>query len=434
LEKNKHTGFFGWNPWQQLIYSFLFLIGIGTVLLRMPAVTVSGESIGWVNALFESTSAVCVTGLAVVPTSAFNVYGQLVILFLIQLGALGIMTFSSYFLLQLKGKIGLKHRLSLREVQDSISGADTKSVLRSIFRITMVVEAVGFVLLTIGFMLQKMPPGEAVYNGFFHAVSAFCNAGFSTFDDSLMNAGVWVKIVTALLIIIGGLGYLVIYELLNRKPKKRFGLHTRMVLVSTAILIIGGMILFEILEHENLSLVDSFFQSVTARTAGFNTIDLTRLNLSSVFLLMLLMFIGASPGSTGGGVKTTTFYVIMSSVLTVVKGKSDVVVFHRRIPVPVILKAFAIVILYFGIISLGNIVLLYYNEHVHLLEGLFETVSAMGTVGLSMGITPDLNAAGKLILTFLMFTGRLGPLAFIMSVESHRKDLKIIYPEEEVYL
>ncbi len=420
------------NPWQYLIISFAFLIAMGTLLLYFINVKKQG-SLSFIDALFTSTSAVCVTGLTTIPTSQFNTVGQLIILLLIQLGAIGIMTLTSSFLLMLKGKISLTQKMMFSGLTNKESFKEANIVLKHILKITFITEFIGFILLSIGFVFQGYTWKSSLYEAFFHSISAFCNAGFSTFDTSMEGMNILIKLSISLLIIMGGLGYLVIYELIdNKKTFHKYTLHSKIVLITTLSLIIIGTLFIYLGEWQHISLIDSFFQSVTTRTAGFNSVDINKMPIYVIFLLMLLMFIGASPGSTGGGIKTTTFFVIIYSIFAILKGKKHLVIFNRSISFQYIIKAFAVTILYASVIFIGVIALLETNE-INLKEGLFEAVSAMGTVGLSLGITPLLNIAGKSIIISLMFIGRIGPASLALATLKKTKDIKIKYPQGEIY-
>ena len=420
------------NPWQYLILSFLILISLGTFSLNLPFVH-HQNGISFIDSLFTSTSAVCVTGLTTVNTSGFNWQGELVLLLLMQLGAIGIMTLSSSFILAVRGKISLKHKISFFRTQENTSLHDIHNILRFILRITFITEFIGAILLSIGFSFMGNTFWESIHQGIFHSVSAFCNAGFSNYDSSLIGMNAIIKYTVMALIIIGGIGYHVIYEIIKKyRIKKRYSLHTKIVLLTTGILIFAGALFIFIFERGHLSVTDSLFQSVTARTAGFNSIDLSNLHYLSLFFITLLMFIGASPGSTGGGIKTTTFFIVAFSVLKILKGKSDVVVFKRQIPNNVILKSFAILSAYFIVAFLGTLALLYHNND-GFLNTLFEVTSALGTVGLSLGITSEVGMYGKLILIIIMFVGRVGPASIAMLTFKNDKEVKIKYPEESVY-
>ena len=420
------------NPWQYLILSFILLISFGTLLLNLPFVK-HQEGLAFIDTVFTATSAVCVTGLTTVNTSGFNGFGEMVLLLLMQLGAIGIMTLSSSFILALRGNVSLKHKISFFETQENISLQEVQRILRFIIVITFITEFIGSILLSMGFLIEGLPFGEAVHQGVFHSISAFCNAGFSTYDSSLMGMNGLIKYTVMGLIIIGGIGYYVLYELTEKyQQKRRLSLHTKIVLLTTLFLIVlGGLLLF-IFERGHISLTDSLFQSVTARTAGFNTVDLLNLHYLSLFFITLLMFIGASPGSTGGGIKTTTFFVVVLSVFTILKGKTRLVVFNRQIPTRVILKSFAILSAYFMVVFLGTLALLYHNNQ-GFLNTLFEVTSALGTVGLSLGISAEVGLYGKIILIVIMFIGRVGPASIAMSTFRKSKEVIIQYPEESVY-
>lgn len=420
------------NPWQYLILSFLILIGIGTLFLNMPFVK-HQNGISFIDTLFTSTSAVCVTGLTTVNTSGFNWQGELVLLLLMQLGGIGIMTLSSSFILAIRGKISLKHKISFFRTQENTSLHDIYDILRFILLITFISEFIGAILLGIGFFAQGNTILESVHQGIFHSVSAFCNAGFSTYDSSLIGMNNLIKYTVMALIIVGGIGYHVIYEIVKKyKIEKRLSLHTKIVLFTTVSLILIGTLLIFVFERGKISVSDCLFQSVTARTAGFNTVDLLNLHYLSLFFITLLMFIGASPGSTGGGIKTTTFFIVVFSIFKILKGKNNIVIFNRQIPENIILKSFAILAVYFIVAFLGTLAMLYHNTH-GFLNTLFEVTSALGTVGLSLGISSEAGMYGKLILILIMFIGRVGPASIVMFTFKNDKEIKIKYPEESVY-
>lgn len=420
------------NPWQYLILSFSILIALGSVLLQMPFVH-HAQGISVIDATFTATSAVCVTGLVTLPTSGYNLAGQWSVLLLIQLGAIGIMTLTSSFLLAIKGNISLKQKISFSKIQESFEIQDAHGILRNILRITFVTEYVGFVVLSIGFLFEGLPLTKALYQGLFHSVSAFCNAGFSTYDTSIMHLNPLIKYTISLLIVMGGIGYFVIYELIEKyRAKKKLSFHSKIVLFTTLALIIFGTFLLYIFENGKMSITDSFFQSITTRTAGFNSVDISSLSYASIFLMFVLMFIGASPGSTGGGIKTTTFFVIAYSIFSLLKGKTEVVVFNRTISFHYILKAFATVFIYILVISIG-VILLLEESNIPLQDALFEAISAMGTVGLSLGVTTHLDTFGKIIIIILMFVGRLGPASLAMATMVKEKKIKIKYPKGSLY-
>jgi len=420
------------NPWQNLIISFIVLISIGTVLLSTPWV-LHKDTLSFIDSLFIATSAVCVTGLSTVSISNFTVFGEIILLFLMQLGAIGIMTLTSSFIVAIKGNIKLKQKTSYFKIQESGSLYEINHILRFILKITFISEFIGAILLTVGFLIQGFSFVDAVHLGIFHAISAFCNAGFSLFDNSMTGMNLIIKYTVMALIIIGGIGYYVVYELNNLyKSKRRLTLHTKIVLLTSILLIFLGALFIFFFEDGKISFTDSLFQSITSRTAGFNTVDLSRLSYLSLFFIILLMFIGASPGSTGGGIKTTTFFVVIISIIKILKGKTEIIIFNRKIPMNIVLKSFAVLASYFVIIFIGTLFLMYHTSY-DFFNVLFEVTSAMGTVGLSVGVTTEVGFVGKLILIILMFVGRLGPASIAMITIGSKKDVKINYPEEFIY-
>ncbi|MBS3994126.1 MAG: potassium transporter [Bacteroidetes bacterium] len=422
------------NPWHYLIITFLALIIIGTILLKMPFVT-HVQGLSFIDALFTATSAVCVTGLTVVNTSGFNPEGQWVLLLLMQLGAIGIMTLNTSFLLLISGRLDLKQQLSFSKLQDSISFKSSTGILKFILQITFITEFIGAVLLFVGFYQHGFEINEALYQAVFHSISAFCNAGFSTFDSSLIGFNSLIKYTIMALIIVGGAGYIVLFEMINKITKKqKLGLHSKIVVLTSFILIATGSVMIYFLEGDTVSVTDSLFQSVTARTAGFNTIDIGSFHSSTLLILMVLMFIGASPGSTGGGIKTTTFFVAIVSFIKVIRGDSSTVIFNKHITHTVILKAFSIIFMYIIIIILATVLLLYRYPQLQFHHLVFEVVSATGTVGLSVGISSEIASFGKIVLICCMFIGRIGPVSLAMIKSNKEFKPRILYPQEKINL
>ena len=434
------------QPARLFIASFVLVILAGTAGLLLPRATTGG--IGLLDALFTSTSAVCVTGLIVVDTgSAFTPFGQLIILFLIQIGGLGLMTFTTFFTL-FSGRLSIKERVLM---QDFLSRENLGEIRRTLFQIvgvTLLIEAAGAVLIYFSwgetvFASQQ----EKVFQSVFHAISAFCNAGFSLFRDNLAAPGVamnaWMNVTVAGLIVLGGLGFITIVNLVSVRPwgraqsrlRHRLTAHTRVVLASTGILLAAGAVLFYVIEYHNTlaglswseKILASFFQSVTTRTAGFNTIDIGAMAVPSTLIFVLLMFIGASPGSTGGGIKTTTASLVFLSALHYVRSKNTIEIGNRRIPATIIERAFAALL--FGLLLVGlSLLLLTLFEPFPLLDLLFETVSAMGTVGLSRGITSALSDPSKIVLIFTMLIGRVGALTLMMALTRRAPLNRFDYP------
>jgi trk system potassium uptake protein TrkH len=415
----------------------------------IPVCTVSGR-ISLIDALFTSTSAICVTGLIVVDTATyFTTVGQVVIVLLIQLGGLGVMTFSTMVLLAAGRPIGINDRIMVQEGYHPGSPRDFKALVKNIFLLTAGIEGAGIVLLSLRF-LRDEPWPRALFSGLFHSVSAFCNAGFSVYSDNLMafRGDVLVNLTIAGLIIFGGLGFLVIIEsgqaaarfLKGMKP--RLSLHSKLVLMTTAALIAGSFVIFLALENTGAlgglpwkeKILASFFQVVTPRTAGFNTIDLTALGTAAVLLHMFLMFIGASPGSTGGGVKTSTFGVILAFIRSKVAARDSVHLFYRTVPQNSVVRAFTVVSLSMSLVFLAVFVILISQPGMLMKEVFYEVFSGFGTVGLSLGITPALNSLSKAMVILVMYAGRIGPLTLLLAFSRRRALGKYEYIEESVMI
>ncbi|MFH0887419.1 MAG: TrkH family potassium uptake protein [bacterium] len=441
------------NLWEKLSHqpaiiitlSFLLIIITGSILLTLPFSSKNGSSVPYIDAYFTANSATCVTGLVVRDTAdTYSFFGQAIILLLIQLGGLGYMTVSTFLAILLRRKVFITHRLIVKEALSSYTIQGTVSLIRNVFFIVFTVEAIGALILFLRF-LPVRGWKWALWGGIFHSVSAFCNAGFDImggFNSFTAYAGDWVVSMTlALLIIIGGIGFIVISEVLDYKMNKRFTTHTKLVLLVTALLIVFGTIAILLAEYNNPStigplplhakILSSFFQSVTPRTAGFNTVSMPGLTTMSLFLITFLMFVGASPGGTGGGIKTTTFGVIISTVISVIRGKHEVEMFRRRISNEHILKAMTITILSLGVVF-AAVALVSYFQNLPLRDVIFEVVSAFGTVGLSVGITPFLCDASKIVIISTMFIGRVGTLNLFMALTLFKIDRKIRLPKTDI--
>jgi trk system potassium uptake protein TrkH len=351
-----------------------------------------------------------------------------------QLGALGIMTLSSSILLFVRGDLDFGKRLMASKLSESFTLTEIEHVLFFIVAYTFITEIIGALLLFPAFLIDGHSISSAMYLAIFHAVSAFCNAGFSTFDNSLMSAGPTVKTVVMLLIIAGGLGFYVIFDLVRAlKEKSRLRIHTKAVLLTSLVLIISGACFFFFIEFGHISVLDALFQSVTARTAGFNTVDIPSMHKVSMIVIILLMFVGASPGSTGGGLKTTTVFLALVSIRKTIIGATGVVIFGRTMPPSNILKAFTLIFLYTVVVTTATTLFLFFDD-LNFLHTLFEVASAVGTVGLSAGITAEADTAGKLILTICMFIGRIGPSAFLIFMLGTKRESRLSYPEEKLIL
>lgn len=444
------------TPIQLITLTFLCLISLGTVGLSLPGSTVQGH-IPLVDALFTATSAVCVTGLIVVDTgSFFTLQGKLIILFLIQAGALGIVSFSGWFFLLIRKRFSLVGREALQKSFLEAGQARLHRLILGIFLFTIALEVLGTLLLFILFLPYR-PPGEALFSALFHSVSAFCNAGFSLFPDSLVRfqQNVGVNLVVIGLIVSGGIGFIVLSELRGALKGgllsgRRMTLHSKLALSSTLILILSGTLLFFSLESFNLfrelpihkRILPSLFQSVTTRTAGFNTISIEGLTNGSLFFTIILMAIGGCPGSTAGGIKATTVAILFVLLLSRLRGRRTTEILKRTLPEDLVSKALATAVAFIGVTLLLTL-LLQFTElgraphgevRGRFLELLFETVSAMGTVGLSTGFTAKLSVLGRLVVVLAMFTGRLGPLALALSFVGERPSPAYSYPEERVMI
>jgi trk system potassium uptake protein len=431
---------------------FLSVILLGSLLLMTPFAS-TGRAVRFIDALFTMTSAVCDTGLIVLDTPKdFTIFGQLVILAGIQLGGLGYSTLATLLLLAVGRRIGLRQRMMMMEVLSTLSMEGLVRFVKIIVVITLLVEAAGASLLAIRFA-SDMEPLRAIYLGIFHAVSAFNNAGFSLFSGNLTpyRSDLLVNLTISLLIILGGIGFLVFRDILDNfhGERVRFSTHTKLAVLVTGLLIVGGTAGiwgFEIHNNRTLGglppgeqIMVAYFHSVSARTAGFNTVDLSLMSRPALSLLILLMLVGGSPGSTAGGIKTTTFGIIVASIWGTLKGRTDVMMFHRRIPQEIVAKSFILAALAWGLVT-GFTMVLSYSESQEFLRILFEVASAAGTVGLSTGNGGVLSFSalfsefGKCIIIVTMFIGRLGPLALgLFAVRTH-KELRYRYAEARVVI
>ena len=438
------------QPAQLLALSFIAAIFVGAFLLLLPFSTPPGENISFVDALFTSTSAVCVTGLIVQDTATyFTSAGQTIILILFQLGGLGIMAFSTLILLVAGRKVSIQDKIIIREGYHHGSAKDVKALIKNIFIYAIAIESTGTLLLYLHWH-GKFPGFQGFFYSLFHAVSAFCNAGFSVFSDSLISfrGDIWTNAVIMILIVFGGLGFLVISEGAEkifgglRHRRKKMSLHSKLVWIMTLSLIVLPFVSFLLIEW-NRSLLEfsleekilaSLFQVITPRTAGFNTMDLGGLNHAAVFLIISLMFIGASPGSTGGGVKTSTIGVIFAFVKSRVAARDSVNVFYRTLPAGLVTRAFTVVVLSICVIFISCAILFLTQTGMSMKETFFEVFSAFGTVGLSLGTTAKLNAAGKFVIVATMFFGRIGPLTLLYAFSREKALGKFEYVEESVMI
>ncbi len=441
----------GAKPAQQAAVYFMLAILIGAILLCLPF-SANGHPISFINALFTSTSAVCVTGLTVVDTGRdFSLFGQIIILILIQLGGLGIMTFTTVILISMGSRLSFQSRYGLSQSLDAGIRTHVNVLLKAVVITTLTVEGVGAILLFLRFHTQ-MPVGSAIYFSIFHAISAFCNAGFSLFSNSLegFRGDIPVLLIFAFLIICGGLGFAVIREVYARLVKKeqRLSLHSKLCLSTTAILLVAGTIAILVAEYHNsfkhtglgYDIVNAFFQSTTSRTAGFNALRQASLSNTTILITIILMFIGACPGSTGGGIKTTTVAVILHLVIDRFRGRRNVSIFKRTVSPDSISRALTVLLLALIAIVVIFAIFLFTEEtpignrvsYGWFVEYLFEVFSAFGTVGLSMGVTSSLHNFGKVLIILLMFAGRVGLLTLAFAMARPKSKGEIVYREEEV--
>ena len=434
------------STYQILVLGFAGLILSGVALLMTPYASKSGDSLRFVDALFTATSAVCVTGLVVVDTGTyFSVFGQSVILLLIQIGGLGVMTVATLVAVLSGKKINLKERLLIQEATNQLDLAGVVRLTLYIIRATLLVELVGGTILALRWFQDFGLKG--IYFGYWHAVSAFCNSGFDLFGEYRSITGyvgdLTVNGVIASLIVVGGIGFPVVADLWNCRQTRRFSLHTKVVLTTTVLLIVLGAGFIFVAEYGNAKTLSdlppadkvmaSLFQSVTARTAGYNTVDIGLLREGTLLAIIFLMFVGASPSSMGGGVKTSTAAILFISLVGSVTGKRDPLAFGRQIPQQTVYKAFTIVTISVMLISLVTLTLSF-TEAAPIFSLLFEVTSAFGTVGLSTGITPKLSDAGKVLITLTMFAGRVGTLTLLMALALRPRKERLKYPEGKIVI
>lgn len=445
------------NPSILVLVSFLITIMVGTLLLVLPIATQS-ENIRWIDALFTATSAVCVTGLTAVDTGGvFTLFGQWVILLLIQIGGLGLMTVSVFLFRFLRKSVSFRNRMAMQDLFAHTPREDILSLVKSIFIFTFATEAIGALLLTLHFR-QEFPFFKALYLSVFHSVSAFCNAGFALFPDNLMrySDNYLLSLTVCFLIVIGGIGFPVLYDLqsyiVHRKSKRvRLSVNTKVVLITTLVLIGVGAILIALLERNQLKETGSLshwflvplFQSITCRTAGFNTIDIGSLGDATLTMMILLMFFGASPGSCGGGVKTTTLALLSVFTVSRIRKSRRVNIFKKSIPNETVTRSVSLVLVSGVLIGLILFLILVGSpkqieglpgSHGAFLTYLFETVSAFGTVGLSLGVTPTLNTWSKIWIIVMMIIGRVGVLTFAYIIVGTSASNGIEYSEENLMI
>ncbi|WP_250125420.1 TrkH family potassium uptake protein [Chroococcidiopsis sp. CCMEE 29] len=431
---------------------FLVMITVGTILLMMPFSTATGTWNDPIVALFTSTSAVCVTGLTVVDTGTyFSFWGQFFVVALVQIGGLGYMTATTFLLMLLGAKFGLRDKIAIQQALDRTGMHDSSQLIRSIIATTMIFEITGIFLLLPVFV-PNYGFNQGLWLAIFHSINSWNNAGFGLFKDNFIGyqTSVPLVLVVTVLIIFGGIGYQVILEMylwlrdrLLRKPERIiFSLDFKVATSTTLILLVTGTIAFFFIELRNPAtfgdlnlgnrLLAAWFQSVTTRTAGFNTIDIGQMTTAGLFLTIAFMFIGASPGGTGGGMKTTTLRILTSCTKAILQGKEQVLLYERKIPVTLILKAIGVVVGSVATVMISTILIALAEPDLDFIKILFEAVSAFATVGLSTGITPSVSAAAKVILIVTMYVGRVGVLLLMAALLGNPRPTSVQYPEENL--
>jgi trk system potassium uptake protein TrkH len=475
VEAQRRLAHARFSPARILVAGFLFIILIGAVLLYSPRATPPTHRVSFMDSLFTATSATCVTGLTVRDTgTGFTPFGQVVILVLIQVGGVGLMTFASFFAMALGMGMGVKDRMLMQDVLKENAVGEIGRLIVYILGLTFLIEALGAVILYPAWN-GTLTFEQRLYTSVFHSVSCFCNAGFSLYSTNLEGycASIHVNVTASMLIILGGLGFAVhrnVIEvtrggfrklplpfcrrrLLEPSNRPRPSLHTKVVLTVTVMLVVGGALVFYLLEREGVlagkslreRVLASTFQSVTSRTAGFNTVAISELSNASLVFIAILMFIGASPGSTGGGIKTVTLAMLLIGAAAVVRNRANFEAFHRTIPHRLVNQAAVVVTVAACVVATATILLCYFERDtmiasdgvsrpVMLRETFFEVFSAFGTVGLSTGITPVLTSAGKVIIMLTMLVGRVGPLTLVLALSQRLPRTDYDYPAEHVMI
>lgn len=426
------------TPVRLTVLSYVFLIFFGTLLLALPIATQNLEPMSFIDALFTATSAVCVTGLIVQDTGVyFSTFGQLVILSLIQLGGLGIMTLYASLPVVFGKQVKLSERSFLHEIVQTHTDANLASTLASIVKYTFIIELIGSLILTVRFYILWGDWGRATYYGVFHAISAFCNAGFSLFTNSFISysGDAIINFTIMILVVLGGLGFVVLREVIAVRSFRKFSPHSKLVLTMTALLIfIPSFFVFH-LEFTNAfaekgmlhKVYCAFFQVIMTRTAGFNSVDIASMQNITLFLFIIMMFVGAAPGGTAGGVKISTVGLLFISLRSIMRGQTDIEIYKKRVPPQVVTKSIAIIVISFSIVTFFVMMLLL-TETGNFLPIFFEVISAFGTVGLSLGVTAKLSVTGKFFISLLMLIGRIGSLTLIFLIRSH-----VIHPPHYRY-
>ncbi len=433
---------------QVLALGFFIVIFIGGTILSLPISSASGESTNFLDSIFTATSATCVTGLVTVDTGThWNLLGQTVIMILIEIGGLGFMSFATFISVLIGRRITLKSRLLMQEAMNTFNIQGLVKMLKKVMLFTFIIQFIGALILSTQ-LIPEFGIARGIYISIFSSISTFCNAGFDLFGNFNSYTAYYdnsiILLTVSVLIAIGGLGFIVLLELYNYKSTKKLSLHAKVVLLITTILIVGGTIVMFILEYNNTNtignmnikdkIVNSIVASISPRTAGINSVPIDKMTTTSKFITVILMFIGGSPGSTAGGLKTSTFGIILCTAISVIKGKENADIFGRTIPRGLQLKAVTLLIIGMGLVTTVTMALTIAEPNEAFLDVLYEATSAFGTVGLTTGVTQRLSEPGKIIIIMLMYLGRVGPLTVVMALISRKKGTNYKYPEGKILI
>lgn len=433
---------------QVLALGFFIVIFIGGTILSLPISSASGEATNFLDSIFTATSATCVTGLVTVDTGThWNLFGQTVIMILIEIGGLGFMSFATFISVLIGRRITLKSRLLMQEAMNTFNIQGLVKMLKKVMLFTFIIQFIGALILSTQ-LIPEFGVARGIYISIFSSISTFCNAGFDLFGNFNSYTTYYdnsiILLTVSALIAIGGLGFIVLLELYNYKSTKKLSLHAKVVLLITTILIVGGTIVMFILEYNNPNtignmniknkIVNSIVASISPRTAGINSVPIDKMTTTSKFITVILMFIGGSPGSTAGGLKTSTFGIILCTAISVIKGKENADIFGRTIPRGLQLKAVTLLIIGMGLVTTVTMALTIAEPNEAFLDVLYEATSAFGTVGLTTGVTQRLSEPGKIIIIMLMYLGRVGPLTVVMALISRKKGTNYKYPEGKILI
>lgn len=433
---------------QVLALGFFIVIFIGGTILSLPISSASGEATNFLDSIFTATSATCVTGLVTVDTGThWNLFGQTVIMILIEIGGLGFMSFATFISVLIGRRITLKSRLLMQEAMNTFNIQGLVKMLKKVMLFTFIIQFIGALILSTQ-LIPEFGVARGIYISIFSSISTFCNAGFDLFGNFNSYTAYYdnsiILLTVSALIAIGGLGFIVLLELYNYKSTKKLSLHAKVVLLITTILIVGGTIVMFILEYNNPNtlgnmnikdkIVNSIVASISPRTAGINSVPIDKMTTTSKFITVILMFIGGSPGSTAGGLKTSTFGIILCTAISVIKGKENADIFGSTIPRGLQLKAVTLLIIGMGLVTTVTMALTIAEPNEAFLDVLYEATSAFGTVGLTTGVTQRLSEPGKIIIIMLMYLGRVGPLTVVMALISRKKGTNYKYPEGKILI